>query len=59
MPVILADDVLGELDTTRRRGFWNVLSRNCQVFATGTVSPPASPACPWSILEIKGGSFSC
>jgi hypothetical protein len=38
-PVLLADDVLGELDPARRRRFWAGLDPESQVLATGTSLP--------------------
>lgn len=38
-PVILADDIVGELDTARKRGFWRMLGTGSQVIATGTAFP--------------------
>jgi DNA replication and repair protein RecF len=40
-PVLLADDVLGELDEGRRERFWAALDRESQVIATGTSRPTA------------------
>ena len=37
-PVLLADDVLGELDPIRRRRFWSAIDPESQVIATGTES---------------------
>jgi len=38
-PVLLADDVLGELDPLRRRRFWSAIDPESQVIATGTHLP--------------------
>ena len=38
-PVLLADDVLGELDSARRESFWAALDPESQVIATGTGLP--------------------
>jgi DNA replication and repair protein RecF len=40
-PVILADDIMGELDPARRAAFWANLGQPCQVIATGTEIPAA------------------
>ncbi len=53
-PVILADDVLGELDDTRRRAFWNEVGEKHQVIATGTVPPPSGD---WLTYRVSGGSY--
>jgi DNA replication and repair protein RecF len=38
-PVLLADDVLHELDQQRRSYFWQTLPADVQIFASGTVLP--------------------
>ncbi len=38
-PVLLADDVLHELDQNRRSYFWQTLPHDVQVFASGTILP--------------------
>ncbi len=53
-PVILADDVLGELDDTRRRAFWAEVGDSHQVIATGTVPPPSGD---WLTYRVSGGSY--
>ena len=53
-PVILADDVLGELDDTRRRAFWDEVGEKHQVIATGTVPPPSGE---WLTYRVSGGSY--
>ncbi|MDF9826871.1 DNA replication and repair protein RecF [Ereboglobus sp. PH5-10] len=59
-PVLLADDVLGELDPQRRRRFWAGInsddSRN-QILATGT-APPDAELGAWQMFEVRGGMFS-
>ncbi|MGZ0656670.1 DNA replication/repair protein RecF [Coraliomargarita sp. W4R53] len=52
-PVLLADDVLGELDPVRRRGFWRACPAGIQVIATGT-ELPADPE-QWSISAVAEG----
>ena len=56
-PVILADDVLGELDPERRRRFWATLGTERQVLATGTTLPDAELGA-WQIFDVAGGAFS-
>jgi len=53
-PVILADDVLGELDATRRRAFWEQVGEAHQVIATGTVPPPSGT---WLTYRVAGGAY--
>ncbi|MFT3782464.1 MAG: DNA replication/repair protein RecF [Nibricoccus sp.] len=56
-PVVLADDVLGELDPERRRRFWTALGADCQVFATGTSLPDAELG-RWQVFKVEAGRFS-
>ncbi len=51
-PVLLCDDVLGELDPSRRARFWASLDGDPQVIATGTSLPEASG---WQVLKVEGG----
>jgi DNA replication and repair protein RecF len=39
MPVVLADDVLGQLDKIRSENFWKALGDCKQIVATGTAEP--------------------
>lgn len=52
-PVLLCDDVLGELDPIRRGRFWASLSGDPQVIATGT-TPPAELT-GWQLLQVDAG----
>ena len=56
-PVLLADDVLGELDPERRRRFWRAIPSQAQVIATGTTPPPADLGA-WQIFSVNGGGFA-
>jgi len=51
-PVLLCDDVLGELDPVRRERFWASLADDPQVIATGTSLPDADR---WQVLTVEGG----
>lgn len=55
-PVLLADDVLGELDPGRRRKFWATIDADSQVLATGTSLPDAELG-TWQIFRVKDGDF--
>lgn len=55
-PVLLADDVLGELDPARRRRFWAAVDPESQVIATGTSLPDAELGA-WQVFAVKGGAF--
>ena len=53
-PILLADDVLGELDPERRRRFWATIDPGSQVIATGTGLPDASLG-SWQVFDVQGG----
>jgi DNA replication and repair protein RecF len=53
-PVLLADDVLGELDPARRRRFWAAIDPASQVVATGTHLPDAELG-TWQVFEVADG----
>lgn len=54
-PVILADDIVGELDSGRRRGFWQMLGSGCQIIATGTQFPEEDTFHDWVHWHMEGG----
>ena len=54
-PVLLCDDVLGELDPERRARFWNALDHDPQVIATGTTLPGTGE---WQTLELTAGRIA-
>lgn len=56
-PVLLADDVLGELDPRRRARFWATIDPESQVIATGTHLPDAELGA-WQVFEVSDGAFS-
>ena len=56
-PVLLADDVLGELDPERRRRFWAALDPDSQVIATGTSLPDAELGA-WQVFDVTDGTFT-
>ncbi|WP_221029962.1 DNA replication/repair protein RecF [Actomonas aquatica] len=55
-PVLLADDVLGELDPVRRDRFWSAVPKEAQVIATGTTAPDESLG-RWQVFTVRDGSF--
>jgi len=55
-PVLLADDVLGELDPHRKAGFWRACPAEWQIIATGTELPEASA--DWAIWQVAKGQFT-
>lgn len=56
-PVVLADDVLGELDPARRARFWSELDPDLQVFATGTMPPGDVGGGAWHVIQVASGTF--
>lgn len=63
-PVLLADDVLGELDPVRRTRFWSAIAPEWQVIATGTHLPTAAEGAPdgglgdWQVFDVADGAFA-
>lgn len=57
LPVALADDALGELDTDRRDRFWSVLDEDLQIVATGTQLPTKGNGTSWKAIEVEAGAF--
>lgn len=55
-PVLLADDVLGELDPRREAGFWNTCPQDMQIIATGTEPPKDQGA--WSVFDVEAGALA-
>ena len=55
-PVLLADDVLGELDPARRERFWAAVPSAAQVIATGT-TPPDATLGAWQVFTVAAGRF--
>lgn len=53
-PILLADDVLGELDPTRRARFWRATGDSWQVFASGT-GPPVEDR-DWATWSVCAGN---
>lgn len=56
VPVLLCDDVLGELDPERRCNFWASLDGEPQVIATGT-SLPEGDGADWQVLPVQDGQI--
>jgi DNA replication and repair protein RecF len=56
-PVLLADDVLGELDPGRRERFWASIDPASQIIATGTELPDARLG-DWQVFDVAGGGFN-
>jgi DNA replication and repair protein RecF len=56
-PLVLADDVLGELDPERRRRFWSAIDAGAQVVATGTTVPEVATG-DWQIVRVAAGALT-
>lgn len=56
-PLLLADDVLGELDPVRRSRFWAAVDPASQIIATGTTVPEADLG-EWQIFSVVAGEFT-
>lgn len=54
-PIVLADDILGELDSTRASNFWNAIPHDIQIFATGTSIPQRTSSPNWNLWKIQNG----
>ena len=58
IPILLIDDVLGELDESRKSNFKKLLPKDAQVFATGTTFPTKSEENHWESFKVTSGAFS-
>ena len=58
IPLLLADDVLGELDGQRKSNFRKLLPPEAQVFATGTSYPSEEESVIWETFEVRSGGFT-
>ncbi len=56
-PIILADDILGQLDPLRSNAFWKTLDPSFQVIATGTTLPDKTSDRDWQIYNVSNGNF--
>jgi DNA replication and repair protein RecF len=55
--VLLIDDVLGELDTCRRRAFWEQVRDAGQLFMTCTDVPPEVIGTPHDVVTVQAGTL--
>jgi len=56
-PIVLADDVLGELDSERRERFWCHLELDTQIIASGTKIPESGRKGAWRGFHTEEGRF--
>lgn len=54
-PVLLADDIVNELDPRRRESFWRAIGEDVQLIATGTSLPPGDG---WQVFSVNQGHFA-
>ena len=57
-PLLLIDDVLGELDEKRKANFKKLLPAEAQVFATGTTYPESWEKETWECYQVECGNFT-
>lgn len=58
MPVLLCDDILGELDEGRRLAFWSCIDGGAQVIATSTTSAQKSSSrADWRLVRAEKGEY--
>lgn len=59
LPVLLCDDILGELDSSRRAAFWECIDKNVQVIATSTTLPESQTTTrkDWKIIHAQNGKY--
>lgn len=55
--VVLADDILGELDPERSKRFWDAIGNEVQVIATGTELPETATHRAWQVYVVEEGQF--
>ncbi|MGB0373062.1 MAG: DNA replication/repair protein RecF [Opitutales bacterium] len=60
LPVLLADDILTELDASRRERFWRLSDQweGLQILATGTEFPKSEKANEWVRYSVDQGTYT-
>ena len=56
-PVILVDDILGELDPERKLSFWQVCPMDIQIIASGTEFSVGQVSKGWQVWDVDNGNF--
>ena len=60
LPALLCDDILGELDPSRKAAFWSCIGSDVQVIATSTNPAPQNSArAGWRIIRAENGQYFC
>ena len=57
-PILLLDDILGELDDERKERFWAVFDHQCQIFGSGTAVPTVTFRQKWKVFSVDRGIFT-
>ena len=57
LPVLLADDILEELDDRRKANFWEAVGESVQVMAAGTAFPSVKSPVSWQVFQVADGNF--
>ena len=57
-PVILVDDILGELDPMRKKSFWATCPKEIQIIASGTEYSVEETSLDWQVWNVNNGKFS-
>lgn len=55
LPILLADDIVNELDPRRRECFWQAIGDEMQLIATGTSLPGGDG---WQVFDVDDGAFT-
>ena len=56
-PIILVDDILGELDPKRKNSFWKSCSEDIQIIASGTEFSVEGASRDWQVWDVDSGKF--
>ncbi len=57
VPVLVADDILEELDNRRKSNFWKAVGESVQVMAAGTAIPSVESPVSWQVFHVIDGKF--
>ena len=57
VPVLVADDILEELDNRRKSNFWKAVGESVQVMAAGTAIPSVESPVSWQVFHVTDGKF--
>ena len=57
-PVLLIDDILGELDPVRKESFWQACPEGTQIIASGTDFSVGEQSRDWQVWQVQKGGFT-